>query len=367
MVKRKKINLIHEYNPISVTNGFKSKYVSDKTMRDLLLATKKIRDVNRYVHITLKHSEILHSKSILCSAGGLGGVVYAVPMNSDGSMHNLGKYIIEKEMTGFVGVDCSNSIRMIILPLEESNIGFVDYLAFGEFYLDKFLNSHMGDGVLNQANLIASCELKIMEKIVEENIYEEDSDRLINKSNVLKMVTFESILECLFLQSKILENGELDNFFVKNLIYSIFPELVKRFSLKELKFKKRNFLEVVKKKTFFSEKEIEEHFRFIFKNKCKKYFLDNPDNLMGQILFRYFDLRKELEIELARQLWIEGKEKNINALTYALPKGELGVLPCKLSKVFFTKYHKGKTLLIKEENNFEIKKQLINRGVMRNP
>lgn len=367
MVKRKKISLIQEYSLRSVANGFKSKYVSDKTVCDLLLAAKKIKDANRYVHITVKHSEILRSRSILCSAGGLGGVVYVVPMNSDGSMHNLGKYIIEKEMTGFVGADYSNSIGIIILPLKENNIGLVDYLAFGEFYLSKFLKSYMSDSILDQANFIAGYELKTMEEIVKENTYEEDFDRLINESNILKMVTFESILECLFLQGKILENDELDNFFVKNLIYSIFPELAKRFSLKELKFRKRNFLEAIKKKTFFSEKEIEEHFWFVFKNKCRKYFLDNPDNLTGQILFRYFNLRRELEIELARQLWLEGKEKNINILTYTLPKGEVGMLPCKLSKVFFAKYHKDGISLIEEKNNFEIKKQLINRGVMRNP
>lgn len=367
MVKRRRINLIQEYNPRSVANGFKSKYVSDKTICDLLLVAKKIKDANRYAHITVKHSEILQSKSILCSAGGLGGVVYAVPMNNDGSMHNLGKYIIEKEMTGFVGADYSNSIGMIILQLKENNIGLVDYLAFGEFYLAKFLNSYMNDAVLSQANFIAGCELKIMERIVEGNTCEEDLDRLINKSNILKIVTFESVLECLFLQSKILKNDELDNFFVKNLIYSVFPELAKRFSLKELKFKKRNFLEVIKKKTFFSEEEIEEHFRFVFKNKCRKYFLDNPDNLTGQILFRCFNLRKELEIELARQLWLEGEEKNINILTYTLPKGEVGILPCKLSEVFFAKYYKDKISLIKEKNNLEIKKQLVNRGVMRNP
>ena len=350
-----------------MANRFKSKYVSNKTVRDLLLAAKKIKDTNRYVHITVKHSEILRSKSILCSAGGLGGVVYAVPMNNDGSMHNLGKYIVGKEMTGFVGTNCSNNIGMIILPLKENNIGLVDYLAFGEFYLSKFLKSYMSDSILDQANFIAGYELKTMEKIVKENIYKEDFDRLTNESNILKMVTFESILECLFLQSKMLENDELDNFFVKNLIYSIFPELTKRFSLKEIKFKKRNFLEVIKNKTFFSEEEIEEHFWFIFKNKCKKYFLDNPDNLTGQILFRCFNLRKELEIELARQLWLEGEEKNINIITYTIPKGEVGILPRRLSEVFFAKYYEGKILLIKEKNNFEIKKQLVNRSVMRNP
>lgn len=367
MVKRKKINLIHEYVPESVVNGLKNECVLGRTLKDLLSAAEKIKSTNRFIHVTTKYAEILRSKSMLCSAGGLGGVVYTVPMNSDGSMHNLGRYIIEKEMLGFTGVDYFSDIRMIILSLKEANVGFVDYLAFGEFYLDEFLNSYMDDVILNQANFIASRELEVMNCIVEKNICSEDFDRAINESNILKMIIFESVLECFFLQSKILKNDELDNFFIKDIVYGVFPELAKRFSLKELKFKKENFLEVVKERTFFDEKETEEHFRLIFKNKCKKYFLNNTDNLIGQIIFRHFDLREKLEFELARQLWIEGEEKNINILTYSMPKGEMGILPCRLSKVIFAKYHEGKIFPIKEKFNFEIKKQLAKGGVMRNP
>ena len=60
-----------------------------------------------------------------------------------------------------------------------------------------------------------------------------------------------------------------------------------------------------------------------------EYYFQNEQNLAGHVLFRCFNERRAFESQLAEKLWKEAEQKGVHALTYRIPKGEIGLLPGK--------------------------------------
>lgn len=122
--------------------------VESKIIIDPLI--KKIFEIvsNDYIylaHITTREKEIIKQSKIMCSSGCLVGSVYCIPVFKNGknkfSMHNLGKYIFQNEVSYF----SENSFKPKILLFEIKNpkninqkiIG-LNYLKLGNFHYNIY-------------------------------------------------------------------------------------------------------------------------------------------------------------------------------------------------------------------------------------
>ena len=90
------------------------------------------------MHVTSNKKAIMKSKKIYCSAGGLAGVIYTTPV-VDNKIHNLGLYIIDKELPMFVkNNNLDACIDTFLIKINNPKIGYVDYLKYGEIYYDTY-------------------------------------------------------------------------------------------------------------------------------------------------------------------------------------------------------------------------------------
>ena len=185
-------------------------------------------------------------------------------------------------------------------------------------------------------------------------------------SNLLKIFLFESILDYLFLFQKSENNNELNNEIVKNIIYELCPDLTVKFSLSKFNIEYDKLYTIVKNSKNFEIEYIENFIRNRIETYIKIYLLGNKNNFLGHIIFREFNLRKELERSLAILLWEESKENNYDVITYINPKGEMGVLPFSNYEIFNCNL-KDNECLTKEKLNIKIENEILGLGIMRNP
>ncbi|MDR2571008.1 MAG: hypothetical protein LBD23_12085 [Oscillospiraceae bacterium] len=295
------------------------------------------------------------------SAGGLGGVVYVVPTFENGELHNLGQYLIDEELPMFIKSQGKENIKtdyILIEPTSGLNIGVVDYLNWGSYYAD------IANGLIDSEMLASKIdsEKRIIEKLISTLNQTKVEDvttisKLIEYSVVLKPVFFETILETLFLQQPKSFDCELSNSIVKNLIFKLNPKLTQKFSM-------NNITCTITDLFFYTD--IQFLYTRLNKN-ISKYFINNENNLIGHLMFRGFEIRQLVEYKFAKKLWEEAKEKNINIITYQIPKGEFGVLPVDNFKFFKCKIENGRIYKL-EEIDIKLERELIIKNtVMRNP
>ena len=253
---------------------------------------------------------------------------------------------------------------MFLIEPAEIKFGIIDYLAFGELYYNIFKKS---DYAINSEEIekIKREEYKRIEEVCVATTIGQELFECINSSKLLKMITFETLLECLFMRQLKYHNEEMNNKDVKSLIYETSPELSKHFFSSNFLLKSEIF-EKVKESRRFDVTNIEEYFIFLLKEKAKKYFTNNQLNLIGHIIYRYFDYRELFEQELAKIIWKEAQDNKISVLTYLLPKGEVGILPVKLTNVKIVDNYKG-IIMAKDRADIRIERKLSTKYVMRNP
>lgn len=83
MARERKNCIIKKFDPNYIIRNLRNKYVSNKKIEELKAVIKKLHESRRFVHITTEKDSILESTKIMCSSGGLGDVVYAVPMYNE--------------------------------------------------------------------------------------------------------------------------------------------------------------------------------------------------------------------------------------------------------------------------------------------
>lgn len=107
-----------------------------------MLQMKLQSGISGLLHLTKNLQDIGDSGVMYPSAGGLGGVVYSVPVCGK-TIHNLGSHLLNYEMPFFAGEAGSDrSIKTaVLLPIEEPRFGLVDYLAFGKDYQETYATS----------------------------------------------------------------------------------------------------------------------------------------------------------------------------------------------------------------------------------
>jgi hypothetical protein len=268
----------------------------------------KLKKAEGFLHLTTNLNKLKQSGELKVSSGGLGGVVYAAPVFSDGKLHNLAAYLRDKEMPMFLkrrGIVDKKINGILIESKNELNIGVVDYLEWGERY------NETAGGIIDTASEKAMIE----ELLVINNI--QKISKLLLSSAVLRPLYFETILETLFRGQQSNSNCELNNQTVKGIVFQLNPKLVGAFSMKHITCTLEELVKHIDIDVFVAN----------LKNNLQKYFISNENNLAGHTLFRNGDIREYLDIELAKQLWTEASQKRYSVLTYPIPKGEMGILP----------------------------------------
>ena len=313
MINTENSDIITALDSISLDRHFSSEHFRS--------CAEKIKGATGLLHITTNLEAIKASKHLKPSAGGLGGAVYTVPVFESGDFHNLGTYLRDEEIPMFLrnqGKDISKIDSILIEPADGLRIGIVNYLEWGNYYYDIAFSS------IDKKDLAAKVdfEKRIAEDIV--TMFEQSDwidpqkmSPLIARSAIIKPVFFETILEYLFSQQTQNPDNELSNGVVKNIIFHLNPELAKIFSL-------NNFTCLPEDMKPYAD--IQSLLAKLCAN-INKYFVMNEKNLTGYVMFRGFNLRKLLEQEFAKILWDEAARKEINVITYPVPKGELGALP----------------------------------------
>lgn len=128
----------------------KHRFFNDKKSKKLNFSVKNkfFEFVNQKIylaHITTRENEIVEKTKIMCSSGCLVGSLYCIPVyknnETEFAMHNLGKYIFQKEVSFF----SENNFEPKILLIEIENskkvnnkiIG-LNYLKLGNFHFNVY-------------------------------------------------------------------------------------------------------------------------------------------------------------------------------------------------------------------------------------
>ncbi len=363
MSKRNKNNIINLYTDKIIDEYYDNPYINNNIKDYLKRCLNNLLKCNSYLHITPKFKDIVSLKKLYCSSGGLGGVVYTVPLYNN-SIHNLGDYIINKELPMFL--NDNNSIDGIIIESINNKIGYVDYLDYGKWYyyiyknnnydIDKYLLDKYINNIIDDSNKIIS--------LVDNPDNINEIFNIMSNSKILKVYLFELVLEYLFLFQKDTYSNSLNNCIVKDYIYELCPKLREKFSLSNFNISYDSLYNTIKDNYDISN--IKEYFtsRVVFY--LNKYILNNNDNLYGQVIFRCFNYRRELELEFSKLLWKDAKKNNYNILTYIIPKGEMGILPTHYYNIYSCSIDNNK-FLKKDILDVIIIDELYKHNIMRNP
>lgn len=368
MHKKTEFNIVKKYTPRVIDEYYNNEYII-KSKKDYIKKCQlKLKKSNGYLHLTPNLAQIINSKKLLCSSGGLGGVVYAVPIEKK-VIHNLGIYILTKELPMFLkGNLIKNNIDGIYIIPDNAEIGYVDYLEFGECYnylynknnyvVDKKeLEKYVNETLESVKNII--CLTTKKENI--NNIFDAMNDNV-----VLKVFLFEVISEYLFLFQKNLPNDYMNNEVAKGAIYELSNELKIKFSLSKFNVRFDDLCSFLNKSSLFEKTNIKEFFCSRIQFYLKKYIINNNSNLYGHVLLRKFNIRNELESDFSQLIWEDARRKKCSILTYILPKGEVGILPSSNHKLYSCEIHNN-LCDMKKELEVKINNELLFKGIMRNP
>jgi len=368
MCKKIEFNIVKKYTPRVIDEYYNSKYICKSKKEYIKRCQLKLKKSNGYIHLTPNLTQIIDSKKILCSPGGLGGVVYAVPIENE-VIHNLGIYILNKELPMFLKHSyIKNNIDGVYIIPNNAEIGYVDYLEFGEYYNYLYKkNNYMVDKKILEKYVNET--LKMAKNIVylttrKKNIY--NIFNFMNNNVVLKVFLFEIILEYLFLFQKNHPNDYMDNEVAKEAIYELSKELKIKFSLSRFNVNFDDFCKFLNKSNLFEKKNMKEFFYNRIQFYLEKYIINNRNNLYGHVLLRNFNIRNELESDFSQLLWEDARKKECSILTYILPKGEVGILPSSQHKLYICEIHNN-LCNPKRKLDVRINNELLFKGIMRSP
>lgn len=306
----------------------------------------KMQNCKSVLHVTTNLAAIADSKTLLMSAGGLGGCVYGVPVDESGVIHNLGGYIINDELPMFLKNQSRIAeIECIEIIPNSSQFGCVDYLDFGSAYYDCYTSSEYLRSRIDMDKLLQTYEQqsKIVGELHARLSSSANTDNtmaaIVNSSAssyIVRMLYFEVVIEYLFLHQdnqsarEWAKRAELYNKAAKDLVFELNPELATKFSLKNFHSSPSSVDEYLQSCSVIVDYRPGQFYEYLSKRLTyyiDRYLLKTTNNFKGHLLFRHFDERELFEADLAQRLWNEAKQKEVGIVTYRLPKGEVGVLP----------------------------------------
>lgn len=317
----------------------------------LVACHEKLRnDTQAVLHLTTNFQSIADSGYLAMSAGGLAGCVYGTPVYADGSMHNLGVFLAGHELPMFLqNKGVTAAIDGLVIQPADIRYGCVDYLAFGHVYWDAYLKTHMLRHRIKPLEVRTASDRErgvathLQQKLLTASGPDAVTgaiDAAVQVSRIIQMLFFEIILEYVFLYqndsiaTQALAQSEMYNAHPKKLIFALNPAMAVKFSIANftcsLAVINAYLTERATSVGIFTDYQPAVMYDYVatrLQYYLERYVIDDPDNLAGHVLFRYFDQRKYLETVLAQTVWRDAAARGVTVLTYVLPKGEIGVLP----------------------------------------
>lgn len=331
--------------------AFYGSHVDNTTIKALATCHQYLEDnTAAMLHLTTSLDAIVASGKLVMSAGGLAGCLYGTPVYANGKIHNLGAYLQDQELPMFLrNQQRTAPIKSILAVPSKSKVGCLDYLSFGEQYLEAYRllpALHQSIPLANYEKLFAEHLAMAMALHKTLSTYHDiehsiaSIERAVQASPIIRMLYFEIILEYVFLFQNDRQamdarrNNQLYNAHAKTLVFALNPQLATRFSLKHFNASPRDISAYLVQKSNDNDvivKFVPNHFYdYLIKRMAfyvNHYLLADVDNFRGHILFRCFDQRLPFEVFVAQKAWQEAKANGYNMVTYRLPKGEVGLLP----------------------------------------
>lgn len=400
------------------------KYLLNETPNgSLLLENSFFEELKRekinLLHVNTSFDKIKETGLLHSSGGCLVGSVYSTPLiskNGELRLHNLGRYIYEEEIPAALEkTDNSNQkITPLVIEMElpkraRNNLIGINYLKIGKLHLAiyerlSYLLSNEERNKLEQR--VVQNTRKSMDFLCHCNKTFYSSSGFNNEKffkglcesisylSILGYFYFEAINEYLFLfneseqTKRYAERGEFNNYSYKNLMYDIYPELLKNFKLSEfcperecledyleekesLQIDQSHFFNYIKERVIFwinaflfsDNKKIINWRNLEWEYSSLKPYL-GP--LLGHLIHRelrnfgrypdfyfYFDQQKALEI------WNYWNHQDILIpFNGVIPKGEIGINPAYSSvdyKIFTGNvYGKNDDCFVEKEEELDV-------------
>ncbi len=362
-------------------------------------------------HITYNLKEILKKGELYSSGGCLVGSLYCTPLaKTEGRLrlHNLGKYIYEKEAPlGLKGAK-KNIPDVLILEIQmpenyRNNLVGIDYLRLGNVHLNIYkeleyllsskerfdLHNIIVNRIRRSADYLGLASKSYFNKYGFDakymlNLYIDTIDDL----PILGYLYFEAVSEYLMIyqdcyKSEIYDSvGELYNESYKNLMYDLYPKFTENFKLSGFKPTFEEVVSYILKNKLFKKfdpehmrKYVAERLVFLTNARLLNTFqgpvewnkiiwnfdsiLDYASPLAGHLIHRelrtfgrypsfyfYFDQYKAL------QVWNYWNHMNIAVpFNGVIPKGEVGINPAAADikyKIYSSKIDVGKDYIYAE-------------------
>ncbi len=378
------------------------------------------------IHVTTSLSEIEKNGYMYASGGCLGASIYVVPLNADGTLHNLTRFLLDVEVPRSLKAQNRRKEKIELIAIHipqkvirKSNLkesGF-DYLTLGTVQSKIFrqmldLNVFSEDDIklikreiLEQIN--SSKNLFQVSTQHDQSVSDQDYFYLLDQSRkampFLGYIYFETLIECICLLQddnqamESFDNGELLNSHFKTLVFDISPNLFKAFKLVNFSPDLDTILNYLEKKSgegkIFNEFS-REKFAYLFRNRiCQNIrlktlggknlprkltfdsILENNPELIGHLfhktvreipnLAQQHFLYEEIKAEV---IWNEWNRKGVICpYNSIVPKGEMGINPRypKLSYKIYTANidPESKKLFYERELNVKLAPKLINPSI----
>lgn len=367
----------------AIQNSLNGKLLTDNSFFHCLKTDKKIY----LAHTTPNLKDVLQNNNFHSSGGCLVGAIYCTPLVKDGGglrMHNLGKYIFEKEAPRLLNSDKPNSLGIIVFEIDlrnatKNNLIGIDYLRLGKIHfniykeLEYLLSSKERHDLeeISISRIRRSLEyLSLCNKAyyLDNRINPHDFFKLfietIEYLPILGYFYFEVLAEYIMLyqnNNQSLNCKTLGEFYspsYKNLVPNQYPKLPANFSLRQFKPSLNTLIAYLKNNNIFSKLDVNHLLayitdRIIFLTNARllsqeselinwnrfRWDFENLSNnatpIVGHIIHRelrsfgrypnfyfYFDQYKAL------QIWNYWNHMDI-AIPFngIMPKGEVGINP----------------------------------------
>lgn len=381
-----------------------------------------------FAHITTRENEIIKTSKIMCSSGCLVGSLFCIPAyknnETEYSVHNLGKYIFQKEISLFSENNHQPKILLIEIVNQKKTskqIAGLNYLKLGNFHLKVYedLKFLLNKDERNDIDTIALNMLENSKELIYllknfdkknisnefENFYNLYINTVINVP-IFGYFLFEIISEfivCNQNDDQTKKYSKLSEIYVgnfKNLIFKTVPSLTKNFDLgffapdlklleKQINSLNLNLNEFKEFMVSSSKSYIETYLFnggindvFFLKNKSLNEYNNICPHFVGHILHRiirkinrYPDFHINFDTYKAIKIWnYWNRNEILIAFNSIIMKGEVGINPVspdldyKIFKTKIIKNNEENLIFIKDiKLNIKITPQLIelNKLMMR--
>ncbi len=255
----------------------------------------KSKDKVYLAHVTPNLHNIQDNHILYPSAGCLVGSVYCTPLSKvDGKlrMHNLGKFIFDKEMSlfaKFAEKKMQKPLEIVVFEVDlpetsKNNLVGVDYLRLGDIHFNAYKaleyllspdeRHKLQEICINRTrrafNYLCACnrichsnakidDIKFLEMFIE----------TIDSLPILGYFYFEALTEYIMLyqnDEKAKAYSELGEFYspsYKELVFDLCPRLSKNFSLREFKPTLKNAVNYIKKRGVIKDFDENNMFRYL--------------------------------------------------------------------------------------------------------